>query len=1605
MCAVAIAAFLFPSGVTAQVNVFTSNNGGFESSTNTFAANGWTEVNAGNSKWYVGNAAVASGNYGAYIDKNATAGSVNTYNNNNALVSHFYRDFTIPAGAVANLTFKWRCDGEAADNLRVYVIPNTTSVVANAAPSSGLVGGAYYGQGTSFQTENILLSNVAGFTRRLVFTWTQNANNTGNNPPAAVDDVQITYSFPCTGTPTAGTISAGTSTFCGSGSTTLTLGGSTVAADITKQWQYYNGSTWVNAGTNALTYSTGTISGTTQFRVISTCTASGLSSTASLFTVTINPNPVVNVAPADTFICTTGGSMTLTASGTSTSYSWSPATDLNTTTGSTVITTPTTGKAYTVTGTLGSCTSSAIAVVSLGSGPTITASATPSTICSGSGTQLATDAFPTGYEVYSIAPYVLTPDNDVLALGFPSAPPTNNNYDDGRTAAIPLPFTFSFFGNAQTQMFFGTNGVVGFTQNNLVDYFQQNLPDNNTPNNLIALFWHDLDMSATGTVTYGTVGVTPNRKFVITYTGVPDLADASSNNTGQVILHETTNYIDVIIQSSTYSDYKTLGIEDQTGTTGITPSGTNDAIWTVSSASEGYRFAMPTYTYNWAPGTGLSATNIYNPSGTNLTTTTTYTVSVANSVTSCVSTANATVTVNPLPTATITAGTSPVCDGQTSTVAFTGTPNATVVYTINGGSPLNASLDGSGNAVVTTANLSSAVTYGLVSATSSQNCSAPLTGSATINVNIRPTATIGGSTTICNGATANPMVNIGQGTPPWTITYTDGSNTYTQTSSFTSFALNVTPTATTTYTLTGLVDANCNALSSDISGSAVVTVNPRPTASLSTAIPAICEGSSTNLVVSLTGNPPYNFDIYDGTSYTSYTNIMTNSYSIVVNPSVPTTYSVTSLTDANCIGQGSDLGNTVTLNFNVRPTANLTGNNTICNGDATTLTMAFTGSAPWTVNYTDGTNNYNVPGITANPYTFNITPGATATYSLSSVNDANCSSISADMTGSATVVVNYPPAIISQPSSINGCAGDFAAFTVNATGTGLSYQWSENGSPLANGGVYSGVNSPALNISNTAGLNGNTYAVVISGTCPPVITSNTATLSVSGANNWTGAVSSLWSDAANWGCGILPTQYTDAIIPASAPNMPVVDISTAICKDLLINSGASVSFTGTGNVLELKGDVVNLGSFTASNGRVILSGSGNQAVPGVIYRDLEIQGGSNKNFNGNAVVTGMLNLISGYILLGPNNLTLGQNAIVFNSSPSSFVVTNGLGVVVGDNMGAGANTNTVLFPVGSSTFSYTPVSVANAGTADDINVRVLDGVWDRYNMDIPSGIQQTDNAVSKTWLIHETIPGGSNATITPQWNLGDELATFDHNNCLVSHYNTTTNEWEPGPMAAANGFGPYTRSVSGITSFSPFGVASDNSPLPLSLLSFKGELFNNDVRLHWATAYELNMSSFDIERSVNKGKNFIKIGEQKVTGNNKVGNNNYTYTDGNVRSLGSEKLLYRLKMKELDNKFTYSDIIAININSRVSGGITDVYPNPVTGNSLFVRMPEDDRKTLTISVTDVSGTVISATSYTGGSYNYRAIPVDVSNLPQGIYFLRIVNADNNTLEVLKFNRQ
>lgn len=122
-------------------------------------------------------------------------------------------------------------------------------------------------------------------------------------------------------------------------------------------------------------------------------------------------------------------------------------------------------------------------------------------------------------------------------------------------------------------------------------------------------------------------------------------------------------------------------------------------------------------------------------------------------------------------------------------------------------------------------------------------------------------------------------------------------------------------------------------------------------------------------------------------------------------------------------------------------------------------------------------------------------------------------------------------------------------------------------------------------------------------------------------------------------------------------------------------------------------------------------------------------------------------------------------------------------------------------------------------------------------------------------------------------------------------------------------------------------VSVSTKPEEIIILSTTGVTLNaalngNDVALNWKTLTESNTKSFDIERSIN-GVNYIKVGEKAAAGNS-VSDINYNFVDPRMEA---PVYYYRLKMNELDGKFTYSNV-AIVRKGAVKGIKT--FPNPAT---------------------------------------------------------------------------
>ena len=111
-----------------------------------------------------------------------------------------------------------------------------------------------------------------------------------------------------------------------------------------------------------------------------------------------------------------------------------------------------------------------------------------------------------------------------------------------------------------------------------------------------------------------------------------------------------------------------------------------------------------------------------------------------------------------------------------------------------------------------------------------------------------------------------------------------------------------------------------------ISNPATLTVNVLPTAIIS-GTTAICAGKSTDLNIVLTGNGPWNFTYSDGTNTTPVNNVLSSPNKINVSPSLQTTYTIVSITDANCTGTFS--GSAI-ITVNAIPVATTIADSTLC---------------------------------------------------------------------------------------------------------------------------------------------------------------------------------------------------------------------------------------------------------------------------------------------------------------------------------------------------------------------------------------------------------------------------------------------------------------------------------------------------------------------------------------------------------------------------------------------------------------------------------------------------------------------------------------------------
>ena len=208
------------------------------------------------------------------------------------------------------------------------------------------------------------------------------------------------------------------------------------------------------------------------------------------------------------------------------------------------------------------------------------------------------------------------------------------------------------------------------------------------------------------------------------------------------------------------------------------------------------------------------------------------------------------------------------------------------------------------------------------------------------------------------------------------------------------------------------------------------------------------------------------------------------------------------------------------------------------------------------------------------------------------------------------------------------------------------------------------------------------------------------------------------------------------------------------------------------------------------------------------------------------------------------------------------------------------------------------------------------------------------------------------------------------------------------PTVATLGSGTTVFTTS-FTGFSRFFLVDAGVALPIDLTDFSGEVTNEqNSLLSWTTGSEQDNRQFDIEVS-RDGVNFTVLGIVASQGN-ATHDQHYEYMHIKPQPGVS---FYRLKQTDLDGKYTYSKIIALNISS----GLTKAFVYPVPAKNVITINFGAMITKAEISIFSADMKTIKQEAIDGPTSKKD---INISSLPSGVYFIRYTSG--NTNEILRF---
>jgi hypothetical protein len=421
--------------------------------------------------------------------------------------------------------------------------------------------------------------------------------------------------------------------------------------------------------------------------------------------------------------------------------------------------------------------------------------------------------------------------------------------------------------------------------------------------------------------------------------------------------------------------------------------------------------------------------------------------------------------------------------------------------------------------------------------------------------------------------------------------------------------------------------------------------------------------------------------------------------------------------------------------------------------------------------------------------------------------------------------------------------------------------------------------------------------------------------------------------------------------------------------DLTNTSAAALSNSGK---LYLKQNLINdQASMATGTGTLFLNGSIAQTVSGTnVFKtfNLVTNNAAGITLNNNLSIGGTHTYSAGMLTTSAT-----PNYLIYEAG-SSYSGSNDARHVNGWIKKTG-NTN-FTFPVGNATYER-PIALMNLTASGEFNVK-HNRLLTPNRISVYNPLVYVDT--SEYWTIDKI--SGASAQVAMNWDnnkidfpnfmLSDVRATSYDGTFWRSIGGTPTGDPSTTGDVASSSISAFNRN---------FTFGSISFVLPVKIINFTAEPVNDYIKINWTIGNELNVSSYELQRS-DDGINFYSIYSHMPYNLNNTAL--YKYND---RKPLTGTAFYRLKIYNQGMQFNYSHIISVLVNNTEKSFY--VITNPVNAN-INLYAGSTVKGQYKYSITNTSGQLVQSGSIninSAGNYSIHLKPA----LASGEYILVVQN--------------